>query len=109
MLLTSATGVSRWRTPPSAGRVAVDAGEQQRPVRRVEVGGRSRRDLRLDVDQRRIERPVGLADEVGVEAEHHRIAAAGPLETDPREMRLRLRHRSSSYSIQVERSAPVES
>ena len=50
MLFTSATSVSRWRTPPIAGRVAVDAGEQHHPVRRHQVGRRPGGDLGLDVD-----------------------------------------------------------
>ena len=63
MLLTSATAVSRWRTPPSAAGAPSSAGEQEDAGRGSQLGRRPRRDLGLEVDA---QRPVRLADE-GVE------------------------------------------
>lgn len=66
------------------GRLAVDAGEQQHPVRRHQVGGRSRRDLLVEVDPRALtvidKRPIGLMDEVRVQASHLRIVSINRLQ-----------------------------
>ena len=97
MLFTSAISVSRWRTPPIAAGSPSTRPSSIDPVRRVEVRRRPRGDLGLDVDQCGVERPVRLADEVGVEVPHDRVVPADRFEGDVRP------HTGSSYSIQVER------
>ena len=100
MLLTSATVGVEVADAADPDRLAVDPGEQQQSRRRHQVGRRPGGDLGLEVD--RLERAVGLADEVGVERGH----LGRRRRCDALEGRVK---GSSSYSSQVDFSAPVES
>lgn len=70
--------------PAKAGRLAVYPGQQEDAVRRHQVGWRSSGDLLVEVDAAALavidKRPVGLADELGVELPHPRIVSVDRVE-----------------------------
>ena len=66
------------------GRLVVDPGEQEEAVRRGQIGRRSLGDLLVEVDPGLFavvdQRPVSLANKVGIEGLNPRIPAVNPLE-----------------------------